>query len=35
MKKLDFPLRKIHGVTKYHAKEIKSREALMENGSVF
>ena len=42
-KKLDFPLRIIHGVTKYYVKElqyaeiqqIKSREVLMEDGSAF
>ena len=43
MKKLDFPLRKICGVTKYYVKElqyadiqeIKSREVLMEDSSAF
>jgi hypothetical protein len=42
-KKLDFPLRIIHGVTKYYVKElqyaeiqqIKSREVLVEDGSAF
>ena len=42
-KKLDFPLRIIYGVTKYHVKElqyadiqeIRSQKVLMEDGSAF